>query len=71
MDKPRYFKCSKCGESIRKILHPSLSDLDNMPVCIFPMVERTSGICGGSFSVEITEEEYNETLKEWENKNAK
>lgn len=39
-----------------------------MTLCINPMIERTSGICGGSFTVEITEEEYRTKLKEWETK---
>jgi hypothetical protein len=66
-DKPKYFRCSKCGESIRKVPLPSKVDLENMAICFKPMIERTSGICGGTFTVEITEEEYNAILNEWDN----
>jgi|LakMenE18May11ns_1017448.scaffolds.fasta_scaffold9663420_2 hypothetical protein len=65
-DNPKYFICSKCGEVIRKVPNPSKIDLTNMTLCVNPMGVRTSGICGGSVTVEITEEEYNTKLKEWE-----
>jgi hypothetical protein len=67
-DKPKYFICSKCGEVVIKVPNPSKVDLTNMTLCVNPMGVRTSGICGGSVTVEITEEEYNTKLKEWETK---
>jgi hypothetical protein len=65
---PKYFICSKCGEVVRKVPNPSKIDLNSMTPCVNPMGVRTSGICGGSFTVEITEEEYKTKLKEWETK---
>ena len=47
-----FWKCWKCG-SVTK----STNSFHSM--CVTPITYRTSGICGGSFSVEITEEEYN------------
>ena len=35
-------------------------------MCIGAVTYRTSGICGGSFSIEMTKEEYDNQLKEWE-----
>ena len=67
-DNPKYYICSKCGDTIRKVPNPTKVDLTNMNLCVNPLLERTSGICGGSFTVEITEEEYNTKLKDWETK---
>lgn len=59
----KYYRCNKCGGSIFK------TELKMVrPMCTAPMAGRTSGICGGSISTEITEEEYNTQLKEWEEK---
>ena len=67
-EQARYFRCNKCNEALRMIPRPSLTDMDNMAMCTRPVTYRTSGICGGSFSIEITEQEYNTQLKEWEEK---
>ena len=56
----RYFKCWKCGA----ITYTENNEDPNC-VCTAPMAVRTSGICGGSFSIEITKKEYEETLKEF------
>lgn len=37
-------------------------------MCTGPVGYRTSGICGGSFTVEMTEETYNKQLQDWEEK---
>ena len=50
----RYFKCSRCGSKVM-----FFDGRQNM-VCTSPFLQRTSGICGGNFDTEITEEEYNE-----------
>jgi len=61
---PKYFRCNKCGQYITKVERPSQRD----GMCTGDASYRTSGICGGSFTVEMTEEEYNAQLQEWENK---
>jgi uncharacterized CHY-type Zn-finger protein len=48
MDK--YYQCNKCGGSLA-VNH------DKAP-CTLPVSYRTSGICGGSISNEITHSEY-------------
>ena len=48
---PKYFKCSKCG-ALRKVPSPSKVDLKNMVGCNSPV----SGMCDGSFTIEITVE---------------
>ena len=54
----RYWKCWKCGA----VGYTEGELVENNPstMCCAPMPVRTSGICGGSFSIEITEQEYNE-----------
>jgi hypothetical protein len=47
-----YRKCWKCG-SVTKLQSTSPT------MCVSPVTYRTSGICGGSFDIEITKEEYN------------
>lgn len=59
---PRFFRCNKCGQYITKVENEK--QLGGM--CTGPMAVRTSGICGGSMTKEMTEEEYNTQLKEWE-----
>ncbi len=59
----RYFRCNKCG-SISVV--ENSRQMNNM--CTSYAGYRTSGICGGSFSIEMTEEEYKAQLQEWENK---
>ena len=59
---PKFFKCSKCG-ALRKVPSPSKVDLKNMVGCSGPV----SGMCDGSFTIEITVEEYNVTLEKWDN----
>lgn len=51
-----YYKCCKCGKTLS--LHSGIT-------CTQPMAVRTSGICGGSTTQEITKEEYFETLYNW------
>lgn len=51
-----YYKCCKCGKTLS--LHSGIT-------CTQPMAVRTSGICGGSTTQEITKEEYFETLYKW------
>ena len=58
----KYFKCSKCGQAMIKLENGET----NNHMCISPVSYRTSGICGGAFDNEITEEEYNETIIGWE-----
>lgn len=52
----RYFKCWKCGKTLS--LHSGIT-------CTQPMAVRTSGMCGGSTTQEITKDEYFETLYKW------
>lgn len=59
---PRYFRCNKCGQYITKVENEK--QLGVMCTGSFPW--RTSGICGGSMTNEMTEEEYNTQLKAWE-----
>lgn len=61
---PKYYRCDKCGQYITKVETPN--QMGGM--CTGDASYRISGICGGSFSIEMTEEEYNAQLKEWENK---
>jgi transcription elongation factor Elf1 len=57
-DKP-YYRCNKCGQS--------LSESKGV-VCTQPMEVRTSGICGGSCTVEMTATEYYNQIIEWKDK---
>lgn len=59
---PKYFRCDKCGKTITKIEKESEIKI----ICTSNINYRISGICGGGFSIEMTEEEYNTQLKEWE-----
>jgi len=59
----RYFKCFKCGGSLT--VTEDGKEAEGI-MCTAPMAARTSGICGGAFSVEITEEEYDVTMAAWE-----
>lgn len=48
-----YYKCNKCG--CKTVIN------GNSPanyVCVNSCSHRASGICGGSFSIEITEQEF-------------
>lgn len=55
----RYLRCWKCGTAVMTEGEPPL-------MCTMPMSVRTSGICGGSYEKEITEEEFwTEALTEW------
>jgi hypothetical protein len=62
--KERYFRCDKCGNFITKVDHGQ----SRGGMCTGPMAVRTSGICGGGFTIEMTKEEYNTQLKEWGHK---
>lgn len=64
---PKYYRCDKCGQYITKVEKPC----QRQGLCTGSFAGRTSGICGGSFSVRMTEEEYNAQLKEWEEKKNK
>jgi len=50
----RYFKCWKCG-------YPVYTEDGSKPnsMCVQPMSYRTSGICGGSYTLNSTEKEFN------------
>ena len=48
-----HFKCSKCGHKIQT------TNDDSGFLCQQPMPFRTSGICAGSYDVEISEAEFN------------
>jgi hypothetical protein len=61
--KKRYWKCYKCGSV--GYTEGKLLDNDPKTMCLAPMPVRTSGICGGSFSIEISEQEYNEKTKQY------
>lgn len=67
MSYPKFFRCDKCGQRITKV--DSEKQMNSM--CTGSVTYRSSGICGGSFSVEMTEEEYNKQLKDWEEKRNK
>ena len=56
----RYWKCWKCGA-----VGFTEGELINNPpkaMCCAPMPVRKSGVCGGSFNIEINEQEYNEKI---------
>lgn len=55
MDK--YYQCNRCGGSLA-VNH------DKAP-CTLPVSYRTSGICGGSISTEISEVEYLKVKSLW------
>ena len=59
----RYFKCCKCGSYLT--ITEDGKEVESI-VCTAPMTIRISEICGGAFSIEITEEEYNATIAVWE-----
>ena len=56
MDK-RYFKCWKCG-------NVCYTEDGNEPdiICVAPMPIRFSGVCCGSYSIEITKEEFEDKI---------
>lgn len=58
----KYYKCWKCGESI--------SETEGA-FCTQPMLFRTSGICGGSTTNEITKSEYDTLIQKWDVDNGK
>lgn len=49
----QYWKCDRCGAIC-------CCESDNIPtiVCTSPMLWRTSGICGGIFSIKSTKQEF-------------
>jgi hypothetical protein len=49
-----YHKCSRCG---CKTVTPLKGAIDY--ICVNGAPHRGSGICGGLFNIEITEEEFN------------
>lgn len=64
----RYFKCCKCGSITKSMNAPEAKQYYPKFVCVADMAGRTSGICGGSFEIEIHEQEYIDQLIEWRNK---
>lgn len=46
-----YRRCSKCGTAVA-------SNHNQGGVCTLPMAGRISGICGGTYDIIITKEEY-------------
>lgn len=60
----KYYKCNKCGNPI-KITYPENYSLDThftVP-CMQEAPYRTSGLCGGRYTDEITEEEFKKASK--------
>lgn len=55
MDK--YYQCNRCGGSLAV-------NYDKAP-CTLQVSYRTSGICGGSISTEISEQEYQKVRSLW------
>jgi len=55
MDK--YYQCRRCGGS--------LAVNYDSAICTLPVPHRTSGICSGSISMEITEADYNQVRSQW------
>jgi hypothetical protein len=55
MDK--YYQCSRCGGSVAVNWDSAM--------CTLRASYRTSGICGGSISMEITESDYNQVKSQW------
>ena len=53
----KYYQFSRCGGSVAV-------NWDNA-TCTLPASYRTSGICGGSISMEITESDYNQVKSQW------
>lgn len=59
--KERYFRCNKCGLFITKVTNGE----DRGGMCTGTMAVRTSGVCGGGFTIGMTKAEYIAQLKEW------
>lgn len=57
----KYYKCDRCGGSLATNIHISY----NTVMCTVPSPYRTSGICGGSISSEITHKEYLNIKSMW------
>ena len=57
----RYFQCDKCGKSF------AITE-GNLPFgcCTTSFPQRTSGICGGGFTKEISEDEYRLLTKQFD-----
>lgn len=55
MDK--YYQCRGCGGSVTV-------NCDSL-MCTLPASHRTSGICSGSVSMEITEVDYKQIISQW------
>jgi len=53
----KFYICSRCGGSVA-------TNWDSA-TCTLPVSYRTSGICGGSISMEITEDDYKQTVSQW------
>jgi hypothetical protein len=56
-----YRKCSKCGSKV-KIQMDKYGE-DHIPMCMQPFPARISGICGGSYTIDLNEEEIIELEK--------
>lgn len=54
----KYYKCSKCGQSVT-------NESSKPSMCTSSALMPVRNICGGAFSIELTEEEIIEQLKEW------
>lgn len=64
----KYFRCNKCGNSVEEItFRKEAGILSERTMCTEPMAVRTSGICGGSISKEITMKQYRALLDKWDN----
>lgn len=56
----KYYKCDRCGGSLATNINTNHSIM-----CTLPVPYRTSGICGGSISSEITYKEYLNIKSMW------
>lgn len=56
----RFYKCNKCGSNITK-----LKDGEKSPVCTSPALMPVRRVCGGSFTIELSEQEVIEQLVKW------
>jgi len=63
----KYFRCSKCGNSVEEVTFRKEAGILSEPtMCFEPFAARTSGICGGSLSKEITKKQYYALLDKWD-----
>jgi hypothetical protein len=65
-----YRRCWKCGRIVMLELTrrdgESFEEAANKTMCLLSMPVRVSGICGGSYTVPATKEEYEQKVLEYE-----